>query len=171
MWSRKLKTCRLTNVHWGIFRKRLLSDDMLTFKLAAGNFYLTYFLPNMIVTCTYFLKIAEHIIKWQLKNILKFMLSLFYITYFESQEITLKSVFLSPLQTTDTIWRGHSEVVSSWVWRKNTTNLWVLILERTRGYLQEQMGQIIRGSPQKVCPSHLPVDKVPGHPGQCQTHF
>lgn len=107
-------------MHLGIFRNRLLSDNMIAFRLTAGNYYLTYFLPNVVVTCTYFLKTAEHIIKWQFKKHFKVYSFSFHVTYFESQETTLKDVFLSPLLLSRAVWRGHNEIASSWVWIKNT---------------------------------------------------
>lgn len=120
MWFRNLKACRPTKMHLGIFRYRLLSDNMIAFRLAAGNFYLTYFPPNVVVTCTYFLKIAEHIIKWQFKTHFKVCSFPFYVTCFENQEPTWKDGFLSPLHHAHMIYRGHSEITSSQVWRKNT---------------------------------------------------
>lgn len=80
------------SVHLGIFRNRVLSENMLTFRLPAGNFNLTYFLPNVVVLCI--------LSNDSLKNMLEFILLPFYVTYFESQETAFKCVFLSPFHPT-----------------------------------------------------------------------
>lgn len=69
--SRRLGACKPTKMHLDIFRDWLLRGRMIAFRLAAGNFYLVNSLPNVAIPCTYFLKIAEHIIKWLFKPTFK----------------------------------------------------------------------------------------------------
>lgn len=142
-------------MHLGIFRNRLPSDNMIAFRHAAGNFYLTYFLPNVVVTCTYFLKIAEHIIKWQFKKHFKVYSFPFYVTHSESQETALKkNMFLSPLRPTCSVWRGHSEIASSWVWKKNTHKCLSSGFREDLRLFAEASGSDYGEDPQKVSLSH-----------------
>lgn len=169
MWSRKLKACRPTKVHLGIFRNRLLSDNMLTFRLAAGDFYLTYFLHNVVVSCTYFLKIVEHIIKWQFEKHFKvysfpFLCNLLW----EPGNNTKRCVSLTTSPHSQ-VWRGHREIVSSWVWRKSTCKCLSSCYREDLRLFAEEKGSDIRRSPQKACLLQAAMDAVPVHSGQCQT--
>ena len=143
MWSRKLKACRPTKMHLGFFRNRLLSDNMIAFRLAAGNFYLTYFLPNVVVTCTYFLKMTEHIIKWQFKKHFKGCSFPFLCNLLWEPGNSMKScVSLPPsLHSQFEEVMGKLQVLESE--ERTPTDFWALVLEKTWGCLQKRVGQIL----------------------------